>query len=1378
MKLFTFRNFRTKLTTLFLAITLIPLLVVLIVTYVQRANNLEIRTFDKLTAIRELKVEQLELWLNERVADMKTASTDNEFTDLKTIIHKTSFDENDKKTLDNMRRILNRYLTNYSSYNEMFILNPNNGKIIVSSRKYVEGEYRGDNVFFLNPMRTRELSIKDIHFSENINEFSLVYSIPIYSNEKENEQIVGILVARIEMQNSLYKMLNNRVGLGKTGEALIVNHDVQALNKLRWMDNKPLEYVIEADPAVYAANGRTGIATTTDYRGLDVLASYTYIPQTKWGFVVKQDLSELNAPIREMMWNSIFIFIIIAIVISLIARLFSLSISKPIIEMDNASKKMSQGDFSYKIKINSKDELGSLSKSINNLAEVTKSRIDIQDGIYTISETMIGQSSLKEFGDNLLKQLMNITKANMSAFYILNEATMEYEHFASIGANEKLLSPFSAENPEGEIGNAISEKKIYYLRDIPENTIFNYKTIAGEASPKEIITIPILVENTVVAIISLVNIYPFNKECYNILEQSWSGINVSYSNLMANERTRIFAEQLANTNQQLEAQTEELQEQSEELQNQTEELQRSSEELQEQNMELDAQRKEVESANSLKSEFLSNMSHELRTPLNSIMALSRVLIMQANEKLSDEENNYLEIVERNGKRLLSLINDILDLSKIESGKMEISPSFTSISHLVQTVKDNLHQLADEKGLTLTLNMPDDLPQIETEEAKLHQVLINIVGNAVKFTEKGGVEISVANTTENLKIEIKDSGIGISKRELPHIFDEFRQADGSNSRPYEGTGLGLAIANKMITLLGGNIKVSSQLGEGTVFTIMIPIKWHEDILITDNYAFENVSTLSIDKTILVVDDDLKAIKGISDSLHEAGYKTISAQSGKEALILAEKYRPFAITLDIVMPEMDGWEVLQKLKNNAKTKDIPVIIISMTDEKDTGAALGAIGFVSKPLDQELLMMEIDKINITPETIMIVDDNDFERKQMSEIIESENINTILASGGKECIQLLKTRIPDILVLDLMMPDMDGFKVLEKIRKNPETQNLPVIVVTAKDITKEDNARLSENVSKVIAKSDTGPKDLYKEIKRILIKLEESKGIDLSSNENSKNRILIVEDNPEAVIQVKSVLEKENYIVDVASGGQIALDYIKHTIPDGIILDLMMPEMDGFEVLEKLRSTKKTKNTPVLILTAKDLTKKDLSKLSANNIQQLIHKGDIDIEGLILKVKLMLRQEPKVPSSKFQVPSLKDKEENLLRSKTSMQKPETSKQKPKVLIVEDNPDNMITVKAILRNKYNIEEAIDGEQGLMMAQSQLPDLILLDMALPKMSGEEIIKILKKNKETKHIPVIAVTAQAMKGDEERFLNIGCDGYVSKPIDQELLLAEISGLLGS
>jgi CheY-like chemotaxis protein/HAMP domain-containing protein len=1377
MNKISFKSIRTRLTSWFLFLALIPLLVVLVLTYFQRVHAIEEQTIDKLTAIRNLKVQQLTRWIDERSGDLKVISGDFETRELENIFEKKSKSPQDLEKIEEVRELFKRFHRNYNDYKELFFIDAHTGLIEISTNQEYVGANKSHNLLYTEPLSTGDIFIKDIHKSSTTNQIEMTFSIPVLGMTY-NKDIIGVLVLRIDLEHFLYDLLGNKVGLGETGETLIVNNDVVALNELRWYENAPLNLIIDAEAAVYAAQGKTGITETTDYRGEKILAAYTYIPQTKWGFVCKQDLYELHTPIRKMLINFVIIFLLSGIVISFFTLLQSKSISKPIIQMNEVAKKMQDGDYSIRNPIISKDELGSLAAAFNNMADATESRLDIQQYVTDISETMITQSSMQDFGSALLKILMNITNANMCTFYILNEATSQYEHFASIGANQELLRSFDAVNPEGEFGNAVSEKKIIYLNNISNETIFRYRTTAGDLIPKEIITIPVIIDKAVVALISLACLNKFKADTYDVLQQSMIGISTSYSNLLASERTRILAEHLSQINQQLEAQTEELQEQSEEMQSQTEELQHTTEELQEQNLELDMQRKQVEEANRLKSEFLSNMSHELRTPLNSIMALSRVLIMQAKDKLSTEENSYLEIVERNGKQLLSLINDILDLSKIEAGKMEMYPTVFSLNGMLTNIKDSLQPLAKGKDLNFTLDIAESLPQIETDEAKLRQILQNIVGNAVKFTETGGVDINVNHDFENIKIVVKDTGIGILTESLPYIFEEFRQVDGTSSRPYEGTGLGLAIAAKLVKALNGDLYAESELGNGSTFTITIPIKWHtitelQNTIISkpgniSKEIFSPTTKLSNknDKTILVIDDNPQFIEHISKYLEIAGYYTISTTSGKEALSLAEKHHPFAITLDVVMPEMDGWEVLQELKRNNKTNDIPVIVVSISVDRETGFAMGAIGFIQKPIDKTLLVSEIKKLHDCPDMIMIVDDNDFDRVNMSEFIKAENINTIMASNGKECIDLLKENIPDVLVLDLVMPEMNGFQVLSEIRKTKKTKDLPIIIVTAKDLNTEESKLLSGKVSSVLSKSESTPVELYHEIKRILAELEE-----IAQKPDKKDlapRILIVEDNESVIIQLQAIL-KEKYNVNVAKGGKQALDFVSHTIPDGIILDLMMPDVDGFEVLENIRNKDETREIPVLILTAKDLTKDDLAKLSANNIQQLVQKGDVDITELMHKIKLMF--EPAGKPKKIDITEIGDVH----------QKAKVRKKKivglPKVLIVEDNPDSMITIKAILGNKYALLEAEDGEKGLNKIVNEKPDLVLLDISLPEMDGFEVLKNVKKSEELKDIPLIAVTARAMIEEKKVILAAGFDDYVSKPIDNKKLLKAIEKWLG-
>ena len=1366
MKRFAFKRVRSKLTFWFVVLGLLPLFIGIVITYSQQASSIEQETFDKLTAIRDLKVEQLRNWLNERTGDLKTISTDGELVALQIIFHKEHKDQSNLNIHKNIRGLLNRYLKNYDAYDEIFIINPPTGIVEISTNANSEGTDQSDNAYFTRPIKTRELFIKDIYYSKSLARNTMTFSIPIFCTKHVPQHIVGILVARVDLKNSLYALLQNRVGLGKTGETLIVNKDVLVLNELRWHENAPLNLQINADPAVKASQGQTGIVETTDYRDEKILAAYTYIPETGWGFVAKQDLSELNAPMKSMMVN--FLVLIIGALIAILAVAFSIArtIAAPVIDMAATAEKMQKGELSVRNRITGADELAALAETFNTMAESIESQVELREINDEITQTLVDAKDLPAFRTNMLKKLVAVTGSQMGAYFALNMDTKIFEHFTSIGITPGLLKPFDGSTLEGELGMVVETKKVTHIKDIPEDSIFKFRTFTGTIIPKEIISIPIIIDDVVSGIVSLASIKPYPRKVLDIMKQPWTtGFGTALSNMQANDETKRLAEELKGKNQELQAQTEELQAQ--------------SEELQAQNTELDAQRQQVEEANRLKSEFLSNMSHELRTPLNSVMALSRVLIMQTKEKISEEEANYLEIIERNGKQLLSLINDILDLSKIEAGRMDVSPKMFSLKSAIEVIMESLEPLAEEKGIEITQQIPEDLPRIESDESRVHQILQNIIGNGVKFTNKGSVAVSVSSDTEKVYIEVKDTGIGISNKDLPYIFEEFRQVDGSSSRPFEGTGLGLTIAYKAAKMLGGDISVESAPGKGTTFTVTLPLKWEGIAAVYGPIITKSPSeTISEgQKTVLVVDDDPNVVAMISKYLSGEGYNTITATSGKKALELAETHRPFAITLDVIMPEMDGWEVLQNLKKNPVTADIPVIIVSVSDDRETGIALGAVGSITKPFTRDALIIEINKIGRPrPHSIMVVDDNEIDIREMAGVIEEEGIKTVLAHSGSKCIAMLKEALPDILVLDLMMPEMDGFEVLDRIRMDPETGSLPVIIVTARDLTIEDRKRLEGSVTSILAKSDTTSEALLGEIKRILMKIE-------GHPESPKDkRILLVEDNESSVIQVKSTLESEGFIVDVALDGEKALGHMRRSIPDGIILDLMMPGMDGFEVLEKMRSTEATAGIPVLILTAKDLTPDDLKRLKSNNIQQLIQKGDIDRQDLLNKTRQMLGVEPAIrrmniehrtSNIEHRTSNIEHRMEgNKAEHGVNAQPATRNSQLATILVVEDNPDNLTTLKAVLQGRYEILEATDGEAGLKTALAELPDLVLLDMSLPGMDGFEVVRNIRKDENARHIPVIALTARAMKGDREKTMEAGCDDYISKPIDPEEILTKI------
>ena len=1021
------------------------------------------------------------------------------------------------------------------------------------------------------------------------------------------------------------------------------------------------------------------------------------------------------------------------------------SIRNPMNKLTTAAQQFQKGNLDARSSYVSTNEFGILSSAFNQMAEGISLRIETEKRNAALAKTLIIANELKEFAGTVLEKFIEITESNLGAFYIRNSDNNNFVPITAIGANHELLKPFDAAIFEGEFGKALKTKQLSHIKNVQEETAFKFRTFAGTFVPREIITIPVVVNEKVLAMLSLASFSAYSETSMIALGQpSLITLNTAFANLIANDETRQLAEKLRENNQELQAQQEE-------LQAQTEELRKQSEELQKQNIELEQQRLAVEEANRLKSAFLSNMSHELRTPLNSVMALSRVLMMQTGEKLNIEEVNYLEIIERNGKNLLTLINEILDLAKIEAGRMDVSPKPFTPGQTIEDIIDSLAPLASEKNIEIRRRIPKDLPLIESDESRVYQILQNLLANAIKFTASGSVTVSAKCSNENISVMIKDTGIGIKKEDLPYIFDEFRQVDGSSSRKHEGTGLGLAIASKTARMLGGEITVSSIYGQGSTFTLTLPITW-QGIEPVQQAVVNRAQTgiKSARKTILVVDDEPEMAAMISRYLLQEGYNTITATSGEEALKLAAREHPYAVTLDVIMPEMDGWEVLQGLKKNPETRDIPVIIVSMSEDQATGFALGAVGYVSKPVSRGLLISEIEKIG-NPRTcsIMVVDDNDIDRQELKHIIEKEGMTPILIESGAGCLKLIEEHIPDLLILDLIMPEMDGFAVLEKIRSTPATRDLPIIVATAKDLTEEDKKKLSGNVFSILQKRATPPAILLQEIKRSLKNLEIQQKQQKYEESSAKYRILLVEDNAAAIIQVKSFLESAGYIADVARNAQEALAYVSHTIPDGIVLDLMMPEIDGFEVLERIRSTRATAKIPVLILTAKDLTPEDFKRLSSNNVQQMVQKGDIDRASLLEKVASLLRARPGQPVSII--------EANL----------------PAILIMEDNPDNMATFKAILKKNYRIIEAADGEIGLQKASEIVPDLILLDMSLPKIDGFAVVGHLKSDIRLQHIPVIAVTARVMKGDQEKIMKAGCDDYIAKPVDPKSFTLKIA-----
>ncbi|MDR4498373.1 MAG: response regulator [Candidatus Scalindua sp.] len=497
----------------------------------------------------------------------------------------------------------------------------------------------------------------------------------------------------------------------------------------------------------------------------------------------------------------------------------------------------------------------------------------------------------------------------------------------------------------------------------------------------------------------------------------------------------------------------------------------------------------LERANKLKSEFLANMSHELRTPLNAIIGFAEVLRDKICGELNEEQLDFVKDIHSSGYHLLQMINDILDLSKIEAGKMVIQHEVFPVTDAIQDVYHIIQGLADKKHLHLQKDIRPETKDIEADRVKFKQILYNLLSNAIKFTSENGNIVTKASIIDDmLQVSVADSGIGMKPEDQEKVFKEFWQADSSFSRKYQGTGLGLALTKRIVEMHGGKIWFESEYGKGSTFYFMLPLKAIFSIPKSKvNEARLHKPAGNDVKAILVVEDNRMAADLLTVYLTNAGYNVIVAKDGKEAIKKAKEMKPLLITLDIILPKLDGWDVLSELKNSQDTADIPVIIVSVTENKDIGYSLGAASYLMKPVDRKILINTVNIItsNLSakdkPVEILVVDDEEKDVKYVSTVLNGAGFKVLTAYGGKAGIELAISKNPDLIILDLMMPDISGFDVVENLRKHPVARNIPIVICSAKDITPEDKKKLNGNIMAIVQKGSHTKEELLLEIQNI---------------------------------------------------------------------------------------------------------------------------------------------------------------------------------------------------------------------------------------------------------------------------------------------------------
>jgi len=614
-------------------------------------------------------------------------------------------------------------------------------------------------------------------------------------------------------------------------------------------------------------------------------------------FSVKKadDLYAVSLALHKALDRQLLFLVAAIVVLSLfIGYILLRAVQDPIDELIHAARRFQEGDRHARSSNTSKNEFGLLSASFNAMVADIQVKTDLDEKFAGLAALMLSEYDIKKFFQATLTALAAHTGSQTATIYLLSDDKKTLGHFESMGAGDTARQSFDADRFEGEFGAVLSTRRVQHIKSIPEDTRFIFHTVSGGFIPREIITLPILADNQVVAVISLSSVSAYSQPAIQLIDRILVTLSARVEGILAYHKMKAFTETLERQNRELEAQKTEMALQ--------------SAELTEQNSELEMQKNQLDEASRLKTQFLSNMSHELRTPLNSVIALSGVLNRRLARQIPEEEYSYLEVIERNGKHLLNLINDILDIARIESGHEAIEITKFDANSLIADVVGMIRPQAEQKNIELLHTGKASRLPITSDADKCRHILQNLVANAVKFTEKGKVDIVALQTDRHLTISVTDTGVGIAQNHIDHIFDEFRQADGSTSRKFGGTGLGLAIAKKYATLLGGTITVNSTPGKGSEFMLTLP------------------NSPSSVKTILLVEDSEPAIIQIKDFLEESGYEILVARDGGEALGIIAKTLPDAMILDLMMPGIDGFEVLKTLREAEATAHIPVLILT--------------------------------------------------------------------------------------------------------------------------------------------------------------------------------------------------------------------------------------------------------------------------------------------------------------------------------------------------------------------------------------------------------------------------------------------------------------------
>ena len=873
----------------------------------------------------------------------------------------------------------------------------------------------------------------------------------------------------------------------------------------------------------------------------------------------------------------------------------------------------------------------------------------LREGQIALSERMRGEQIISRLGQSILSHLVPFTNAQIGAFYVVSD-DKKLQRVSGYALADNDVAKKTIEFGEGLIGQVALEKRSLLVENVPSAYFNKIKSSLGEMAPKSLLICPILYENEVTGIIELGSLYPFTEHQRAFLSHVSENIGIAINTSDVRKKVQELLENSQTQQQELKAAKDILNEKNEAL-NKASVL-------------LEEKANEVQRASQYKTEFLANMSHELRTPLNSTLILAKLLMDNSKGNLTEEQVQFASSIHSSGNDLLNLINDILDLSKVEAGMLDIRVENVFISNVIKGLKQTFQSLAHDKKLAFEVKSESDVPQfLMTDRQRLDQILKNLLSNAFKFTKAGSVQIRIFRHSKgNIAFEVSDTGIGIPKEQQEIIFEAFRQADGTTNRKYGGTGLGLSISKDLARLLGGSIEVKSNVGKGSSFILILPESNDQSsVLAAPAKAYSNEplpkpvpqidpskqrhskkllplafedDRSDIDmtgRTILVIEDEVQFSKILFDLAHELKYKCLVAQGADEGFDMALEYRPDAILLDMKLPDHLGLVVLDRLKENPKTRHIPVHVISAVDYTEKVLQMGAIGFLLKPAQREEIIKVFKKLEAKFSQkinhVLLVEDDEQQRKNISLILTDEGIKITTVTLANEALTELKNNVFDCMIINTEYADMSGEKLLEQMTSEEIYSFPPVIIYTSSPLSDREENKLKKYSKSITIKSASSPERLLEEITLFLhlteskMPLEHKKMLKMSRNEHGfeEKTILLVDDDIRNIFALTSALEQKGAQIVIGRNGYEALEKLEQNPNiDLVLMDIMMPEMDGIEATKRIRKQAKFAKLPIVAVTAKAM-KEDQEKCLEAGANDYISKP-VDLDKLLSLIRVWM--------------------------------------------------------------------------------------------------------------------------------------------------------------